>query len=145
MHGNIARAAASPPRRSRISYASVAGIAAAIATVYAIGYLRTADATRQRSLRIADGTGASIYHDGTYNGRGVSPHGYIGVQVVIQGGHIVSADILRCGTQYPCSLVAPLRSEVIAQQSVPVDVISRATDSSLAYRGGIASALSQAQ
>jgi hypothetical protein len=45
----------------------------------------------------------SPYKDGVYAGRGSCPHGDIQAQVVIASGLIVSADITRCETRYPCS------------------------------------------
>jgi uncharacterized protein with FMN-binding domain len=64
--------------------------------------------------------------------------------VVIAGGKIVSADISRCGTRYPCSEVASLPPQVLLKQAPPVSMVSGATDSSRAYTQAISSALAQA-
>jgi uncharacterized protein with FMN-binding domain len=88
---------------------------------------------------------SSLYKDGTYSGTGTSRHGNISASVVIQGGKIVSAAITQCGTRYPCSDIAALPGEVVAQQSAAVDFVSGATDSSQAYRGAIQNALAKAK
>lgn len=132
------------PRRSRIRYSTVAAVLFGIIAVYLIGYLRTSDAARQQSTASAN-RGDGVYHDGSYTGRGVSRHGDIVVQVAIQGGRIAAVDVDHCGTQYSCSLVDRLRREAVTAQAVPVDVVSRATDSSFAMRGAIAAALDQAE
>ncbi len=84
------------------------------------------------------------YRDGTYVGTGRSRHGSVTATVVVQGGKIVSAQITGCATRYPCSDIASLPTQVVAQQAPPVDVVSGATDSSLAYAGAVANALAQA-
>ena len=65
--------------------------------------------------------------------------------VVIKGGRIVSANVSQCLTRYPCSYIAALPGQVIARQSAQVDLVSRATDSSMAYRTAVTKALAQAQ
>jgi len=87
---------------------------------------------------------AGTYKDGTYTGVGSSRHGSVQATVVIESGQIRSAEITRCGTRYPCSQVARLVSEVVTRQSAPVDYVSGATDSSIAYRPAVASALAKA-
>jgi uncharacterized protein with FMN-binding domain len=88
---------------------------------------------------------AGAYRDGTYVATGTSRHGNIEATVVIQGGKIVSAEISQCLTRYPCSYIAALPGQVVARQAAKVDVVSRATDSSVAYRAAVAKALAQAQ
>jgi uncharacterized protein with FMN-binding domain len=86
----------------------------------------------------------AAYKDGSYTGTGSSRHGSIAATVVIQGGKIVSANITQCGTRYPCSQISSLPGEVVSRQSSKIDFVSGATDSSTAYEGAIASALSKA-
>ncbi len=88
-------------------------------------------------------TGAG-YRDGRYVGLGRSRHGSIQATVVVKGGKIVSASISRCGTRYPCSRIASLPEQVVAQQSTDVDLVSGASDSSDAYLEAVSNALAQA-
>jgi uncharacterized protein with FMN-binding domain len=83
------------------------------------------------------------YKDGSYVGLGRSRHGNIEATVVVQGGTIVSAKISQCLTRYPCSMIAALPGEVVAQQSATVDFVSGATDSSTAYQQAVANALAK--
>jgi uncharacterized protein with FMN-binding domain len=87
---------------------------------------------------------AGQYRDGTYSGSGTSRHGGITVSVVVSGGRIVSADITRCGTRYPCSYIEQLPSDVLSNQRVTSHYISGATDSSRAYMQAVSAALAQA-
>jgi uncharacterized protein with FMN-binding domain len=87
---------------------------------------------------------AARFKDGTYVGQGFSRHGGIQATVVIKGGQIVSANVTGCSTRYPCDLVDPLVGEVVQLQGPPVDGISRATDSSMAYYGAVQQALAKA-
>jgi uncharacterized protein with FMN-binding domain len=89
-------------------------------------------------------TAVGQYKDGTYVGQGNSRHGGIQVSVVVQSGKIVSAGITQATTRYPTSRIASLPSTVVAQQSTQVDVVSGATDSSMAYLAAVDSALTQA-
>ena len=83
------------------------------------------------------------YKDGSYVGLGRSRHGNIEATVVVQGGKIVSAKISQCLTRYPCSMIAALPGEVVAQQSAAVDFVSGATDSSTAFQQAVANALAK--
>jgi uncharacterized protein with FMN-binding domain len=83
------------------------------------------------------------YKDGSYVGLGRSRHGNIEATVVVQGGKIVSAKISQCLTRYPCSMIAALPGEVVAQQSATVDFVSGATDSSTAFQQAVANALAK--
>ncbi len=87
---------------------------------------------------------ASGLRDGSYTGVGNSRHGGMEVTVVVKGGKLVSANVTGCGTRYPCSKVNPLVSEVVNRQGPPVDYVSGATDSSMAYIQAVRSALGQA-
>lgn len=135
----------------RIDRSLVALSSAAIVAVYAAGYLRTESAaqqiqSRQGSYQALPGAqGVQRLKDGTYTGRGSSRRGDITATVVVRNGRIESADIAECATTYPCSVISELPSEVVASQGTNVDMVSRATDSSEAYLGAVADALSQAQ
>src|SRR5690348_7162144 len=145
--------------------------AAAILSVYAAGYALTAPAAAQIAAQTAAVQNAprpastpsvatttvtsssttatptvlaSGYKDGTYTGVGTIRHGDIQAQVVIQNGKIVSAQITQASTRYPVSRIASLAGEVLAQQSITIDLVSGATDSSQAYLGALANALAQA-
>jgi uncharacterized protein with FMN-binding domain len=83
--------------------------------------------------------------DGSYVGTGRSRHGSIQATVVVQGGKIMSAQITQCGTRYPCSRIAQLPGQVVARQSAAVDVVTGATDSSVAYKQAVTAALAQAR
>lgn len=63
---------------------------------------------------------------------------------MISGGKITSASVTGCGTRYPCSKVNLLVNEVLSTQAIPTHYVSGATDSSMAYRGAVQQALSQA-
>jgi len=91
------------------------------------------------------------YKDGTYTG--VSADAYYGniqVAAVIQNGKMTDVQILDYPSDRGNSIeinnfaLPQLRSEAIAAQSAQVDTISRATDSSMAFRESLASALAQA-
>lgn len=90
-------------------------------------------------------TQSAAYKDGTYTGSGTSRHGGMEVEVVIQGGKIVSANVTSCSTRYPCSDIDPLIGLTVSQQSVPANHVSGATDSSRAYRQAVTNALAQAK
>ncbi|HLG73248.1 MAG TPA: FMN-binding protein [Chloroflexota bacterium] len=82
--------------------------------------------------------------DGTYSGTGNSRHGSVSVNVTIQNGKIVSAPITHVTTRYSQNVIAGLPAEVVKAQSAQVNMVSGATDSSMAYEGAVAQALAQA-
>lgn len=86
----------------------------------------------------------SPYKDGVYSGRGSCPHGDIQAQVVVASGLIVSADITRCETRYPCSLLDREADDVVYAQGNVVDMVTGATESAYAFHEAIAQALAQA-
>ncbi len=86
----------------------------------------------------------SRYKDGAYTAVGYGRHGPIQATVVIRAGRIVSADITRCGTHYSCDVISNLVSEVVSSQAAPLDFVSGATDSSVAYQQAVSQALAQA-
>ncbi len=100
----------------------------------------------------ATGTSGSQYKNGTYTGNVADAQwGNVQVQAVIQNGKITTVQFL----QYPNdrnrsieinSYADPiLDSEAIQAQSAQVDIVSGATDSSLAFMQSLGNALSQAQ
>ncbi|HYW88209.1 MAG TPA: FMN-binding protein [Chloroflexota bacterium] len=87
---------------------------------------------------------AGGYKDGTYTGQGTSRRGDVWVSVQVQGGQIANVTITRSTLQYPLRDIASLPSEVVQRQSAQVDIVSRATYSSMAFRGAVTQALSAA-
>ncbi len=155
------RPSKSGPHRMRLSSSLLGLSSAAILAVYGLGYFQTrpvsgqnvaaiaAEPTARSSTAATAGQAATPvpqvgYKDGTYVGRGTSRHGDIEATVVVQGGQIVSADVSRCMTRYPCSDVDRLVEEVVSIQAAPVHHISGASDSSRAYKQAVANALAQA-
>ena len=157
---------AEPGRRHR--WLALSG--AVVATVYLAGYARTEGAARAAERLVAgsqagasaagtasagsqgsrtSGAGASptqaAFRDGSYTATGWGPHGPVQVKVVVRSGRIVSANILQCGTTYPCSVIANLPAAVVATQGQQADYVSGATASSMAYQQAVASALQQAR
>lgn len=156
------------PRRTRANGRLIALSSAAILSVYALGYARTESAADTNFDSLAThsllpsptapaNTGNNVtsppsatirpgrqYADGTYTGLGTSRHGNIEVTLVIKNGRIDSASVSRCSTRYPCSDVNPLVREVLSTQTVPVDHVSGATDSSKAYKDAVNQALAKA-
>lgn len=85
------------------------------------------------------------YYDGAYYGKGISRHGDLYVQVIIAAGRIVSADIYKCETQYPCSVIKTVPPQIVSRQDPDrIDNVSGATDSVDAYYWAVAAALDQA-
>jgi len=82
--------------------------------------------------------------DGTYTGTGWSRRGSVSVAVTIRGGRIASAPITGVTTHYDQSVIDPLPGEVLAAQGSRIDLVSGATDSSLAYQQAVAQALAKA-
>ena len=83
--------------------------------------------------------------DGTYGGQGTSRRGDVWVSVQVQGGRIANVSITRSTLQYPLRDIASLPAEVVQRQSAQVDIVSRATYSSMAFRGAVAQALDSAR
>lgn len=153
---------------SRLSRGVVGLAASAITAVYAAGYVHTsaadsalaagsnattptntAPSSDRPTASLASSTAAApsrpTLKDGTYTGVGTSRRGDVHVSLSIQGGRITSVNITGSTTQYPTRFIANLPGEVISRQSVQVDVVSGATDSSLAFRGAVQQALQRAQ
>ena len=99
----------------------------------------------------ATSTSSTKYKDGSYTGSvDDAQWGYVQVQAVIQSGKITSVKFLqypndRERSVYINGIADPeLISEAIQAQSAQVDVITGATDSSLAFMQSLSDALSQA-
>jgi uncharacterized protein with FMN-binding domain len=93
-----------------------------------------------------------LYADGQYTGSAANAYyGNIQVQVTISGGKITNVAFLqypsdRSYSRYVNSQAMPyLKAEAIAAQSASVDIVSGATDSSMAFQQSLASALAQAK
>ncbi|MBL8981068.1 MAG: FMN-binding protein, partial [Gemmatimonadetes bacterium] len=80
--------------------------------------------------------------DGAFHGYGSSRHGDIEVRIEIVGQKVVYAEISRCMTRWPCSIVERLPAQVIERQTADVDIISGATASSDAFYMAVLDALS---
>jgi uncharacterized protein with FMN-binding domain len=87
---------------------------------------------------------ATGYTDGTYTGQGTSRRGDVWVQVQVTGGRIANVTITRSTLQYPLRDIAALPQQVVQRQSAQVDLVSRATYSSQAFRGAVSQALASA-
>jgi uncharacterized protein with FMN-binding domain len=94
----------------------------------------------------------NLYADGTFTGSVADAYyGNIQVQTTIQNGKIVDIQFLqfpsdRSTSRRINSIADPqLASEAISLQSANVDIVSGATDSSLAFRQSLGSALTQAR
>jgi uncharacterized protein with FMN-binding domain len=88
---------------------------------------------------------AAAYKDGTFTGQGSSRRGDVWVSVQVQGGRIATVTITRSTLQYPLRDIATLPSEVVQRQTAQVDIVSRATYSSMAFRGAVSQALASAR
>jgi uncharacterized protein with FMN-binding domain len=85
------------------------------------------------------------YKDGAYLGWGSCRHGDIQASVVIESGRIASATIAQCRTRYSCTWIEALPGEVVSRQSVKVDYVSGATESTDAFADAVADALARAK
>lgn len=112
----------------------------------------TPTATDAGSATTPTATTGSVYKNGTYVGNVADAQwGYVQVKAVIQGGKIANVQWV----QYPSdrqrsveinSYADPqLTTEAIQAQSAQVDIVTGATDSSIAFMESLGNALSQAQ
>jgi len=88
--------------------------------------------------------GQSSLRDGTFTGQGSSRRGDVWVSVDVQAGRIANVTITRSTLQYPLRDIAGLPSQVVQRQSAQVDIVSRATYSSQAFKQAVSRALSKA-
>lgn len=91
------------------------------------------------------------YKDGSYTGVSSNAYyGYIQVKAVIQGGKLADVVFLsypndrRTSIEINSQAMPYLKSEAIQAQSGNVNIVSGATDSSIAFRESMSSALAQA-
>jgi uncharacterized protein with FMN-binding domain len=87
----------------------------------------------------------AAYKDGTYTGQGTSRRGDVWVQVQVVAGRIANVSITRSTLQYPLRDIAGLPQQVVDRQGAQVDIVSRATYSSTAFRGAVSQALASAK
>jgi len=94
----------------------------------------------------------SLYKDGSYTGSVADAQwGVVQIKAVITNGKITSVQFLqypndRNRSIYINSIADPqLSSEAIQAQSAQVDIVTGATDSSMAFMQSLSDALSQAQ
>jgi uncharacterized protein with FMN-binding domain len=95
---------------------------------------------------------AAGFKDGSYTGSAADAfYGTIQVQAVITGGKITDVQFLqypndrRTSIEVNTQAMPYLKAEAIQAQSAQVDVVSGATDSSLAFIQSLGSALNQAK
>lgn len=103
---------------------------------------------------MGDGTGSmmSQYKNGTYTGNVADAYyGNVQVKTVISGGKISDVQFLQYPSDRQQSLersnyaMPILKQEAIQVQNSNVDIVSGATETSLAFRDSLASALAQAK
>ncbi|MGH2363268.1 MAG: FMN-binding protein [Chloroflexota bacterium] len=123
-----------------VAVSPAAGSSATAATA-SPGVRATTTTPTSGSARAAHPVG---WIDGTYSGTGWSRRGSVSVAVTIRGGRIASAPITGVTTHYDQSVIDPLPGEVLAAQDSHIDLVSGATDSSLAYQQAVAQALAKA-
>lgn len=95
---------------------------------------------------------SALYKDGTYTGNpGDALYGMIQVQIVVNGGKLTDVTFLQYPNDRSRSIeintqaMPLLKQEAIQSQSGTVDVISGATDTSLAFIQSLTSALNNAR
>lgn len=95
---------------------------------------------------------SSLYKDGTYTGSVADAYyGYVQVQVVIAAGKISDVTFLQYPSDQSTSrfinsqAMPMLKQEAIAAQSAQVDIVSGASDTSMAFVQSLSSALSNAK
>ena len=95
---------------------------------------------------------AGAYRDGTYTGAIADAYyGPVEVRATVKNGAIANVAFLRYPNTHSTSVfingqaMPMLAQEAISAQSANVDIISGATDTSLAFRQSLASALAKAQ
>ncbi len=95
---------------------------------------------------------AGLYRDGLYTGSVADAfYGNIQVQAVIQNRKITDVQFLQYPSDRNTSIMINsqampyLKQEAIAAQNANVDTISGATDTSMAFRQSLSSALAQAK
>jgi len=94
---------------------------------------------------------SGTYKDGVYKGSVADAYyGFIQVQATITGGKITDVQFLKYPNDRSTSIminkqaIPYLRQEAIKSQSAKVDIVTGATQSSIAFRQSLASALAKA-
>ncbi len=92
------------------------------------------------------------YRDGAYAGPTIDAfYGLVQVRAIVQGGKVVSIDVLKYPTDRRTSqrinryALPLLKREVLTAQSARVDIVSGATLTSMAYRRSLGDALAAAR
>lgn len=92
------------------------------------------------------------YKDGTYTGSVTDAYyGNVQVRATIQGGNIIDVTFLQFPNTHGTSIAINgqamlyLKQEAIQSQSANVNIVSGATDTSMAFQQSLTTALSQAQ
>ncbi len=93
-----------------------------------------------------------VYKNGTYTGSAVDAfYGNVQVQATIHGGNITNVAFLQYPNTHSASVyinqqaMPYLQQEAIQAQSANVNIVSGATDTSIAFQQSLASALTKAQ
>lgn len=113
---------------------------------------RSAPPSAPRSALASATKSAGQYADGTYVGTSANAYyGMVQVQAAISGGKLTGVTFLsypsdRSTSRYINAQAMPyLTQEALQVQGANVDIVSGATDTSLAFRQSLASALAQAK
>jgi uncharacterized protein with FMN-binding domain len=113
--------------------------------------LSTPSASNNNSSTITQETSQGSYKDGQYNGQAYDAYyGYVQVSAQVQNGRLVNISFLQYPNDRDHSVMLSnyslpiLRQEAIQAQSANVNIVSGATDTSLAFRQSLSSALAQA-
>lgn len=95
---------------------------------------------------------AGMYADGTYTGNQADAYyGTVQVRITVQNGRIATVSFLQYPNDRQTSqeingqAMPILKSEAIQAQSANVDIVSGATDTSMAFQQSLANALAQAK
>lgn len=111
----------------------------------------TSSSTSSNSSSASSGSGGT-YKNGSYTGSIADAQwGYIQVKAVISGGKITDVQFLQYPNERSRSVEInsyadpQLTQEAIQAQSAQVDIVSGATDSSMAFMQSLGDALAQAQ
>ena len=109
-------------------------------------------ATDAGSVTNPTATSGSVYKNGTYVGNVADAQwGYVQVKAVIQGGKIANVQWVQYPSDRQRSVEIngyadpQLTTEAIQAQSAQVDIVTGATDSSIAFMESLGNALFQAQ
>ncbi|HVB10841.1 MAG TPA: FMN-binding protein [Bacillota bacterium] len=145
---NPAAAAAAKTQPAAPPPAQAAATTAQAQTSSSQGSSQSSSASSQASQSSqgqAAAAAPSPFKNGVFAGTGWSRHGSVSVAITMKSGKVTSIVVTGCTTHYPCGDVAPLPGEVLSAQSLQVDVVSGATDSSMAFLLAVQNALQAAQ